>query len=218
MTIDIDAIRYPYLFRAFRAINIDSGKENRMEPPREVYDVPASELSACAAAEAVLTTLDEADFHLLCCGDHDNVVRWVGSDPGRCVTHALLNSFFEEWAAHKPVTVIAEDNPPSNLPEGVSMASDRTDLKPLFEGMDQKVARAVIDAASEAIAKAPEGNDGAIISGTCSAFIIGTLYVLYQLHLDAGYSERDATDRATDFIQVAANMTAKKIGPPVVEH
>lgn len=89
---------HPAVFRAFRAIELDNGMINRLEPARKAYDVPFSHKHMLPEVEVFLAGFSESDLDEFCNGcDQDIALLHGASTESGVLAGDFLNAFFDGW-------------------------------------------------------------------------------------------------------------------------
>lgn len=106
---------------------------------------------------------------------------------------------------HPPIGRLAKDDP----------------IAKAMEGIDRQVAEGVISTAlgvKHQLGGSGDDIDHRLLSASCTAYIYGAMFVLVELYRDLGHDDKEATEKALEYLNTAGAMVVKHISPPETEH
>lgn len=222
----------PWVYQAFRSINLESGKEKAFDLAPSGYEVPERHRAAVKISEGVLATLTNEERDALYTGGPAEVMKVVGDNIGRRVLNVLLNSFFNSWESFEE-KVTKSTPPQERVPSDVPPVLDieRKGLSNSFKPVSKQdaVYRAVqevphgvrleISDVSEAVIKETGQTDEVkVVSIVSSSYIIGTFDALASMYAALGCPDREAAVNAERFINTAVAYRVAQIIPPKEKH
>ncbi len=95
----VTAKSYPYVFAAFRAIDLENGRVNRYTPQVESYEVDDPRFIALLdRSERALSELIPVDLEEFCNGERGDVEeKYLAADSDLWIADRLLCAYFDDW-------------------------------------------------------------------------------------------------------------------------
>lgn len=232
MTLIVTAKDSPWVYQAFRSINLESGKEQAFDNAPGGYDVPERHRAAVKISEGVLATLTNEERDALYTGGPAEVMRVVGDNVGRRVLNVLLNSFFNNWENFSD-KVTGSTPPQEEVPSDVAPVLDleRKGLSNSFKPVSKQdavyqatvevphgVRLEISDVATAVIKETGQTDEVKVVSIVASSYIIGVFDALASMYSALGSTNYEAAVNAEKFINTSVAYRVAQMIPPKEKH
>lgn len=232
MTLVVTEKGSPWVYQAFRSINLESGKEQAFDLAPAGYDVPERHRAAVKIAEAVLATLTSEERDALYTGGPAEVMKVVGDNIGRRVLNVLLNSFFNNWENFSD-RVAGSKTPQEQTPSDVAPVLDleRKGLSNTFKPVSKQdavylatvevphgVRLEISDVATAVINETGQTDEVKVVSIVSSSYIIGVFDALASMYSALGCPNYEAAQNAERFINTSVAYRVAQMIPPKEKH